>query len=105
MALGEALGHRDAARAIARRVGLDRGREAVRERLRAARLGVEARGLGGDELGHLAVDGVALGGRRDLDGDGGQRDHGERDDGQDQEEQAGAQRAHARGREVSHTSY
>ena len=105
IAHGEALGHRDAAGAIARLVGLHRAREAVRQRLRAARLGVEARGLGRDQLGHLAVDGVALGGRRDLDGDRGKGDHGERDAGQDQEKKAGAQRAHARGREGVHTSY
>ena len=61
MALGVALRDGDAARAIARLVGLDGGREAVRERLGALRLGVEARGLLGDELGHLAVDGVLLG--------------------------------------------
>ena len=58
-----------------------------------------------DELGHLAVYGFALRGRRDLHGNGGQRDHGERDDGQDLDKKAGAQRADARKREPSHTSH
>ena len=94
-----------ATRAVVFGVALDGVDQRVRERLRAPRLTVEARGLALDELGLVAVYGFTLRGRRDLHGNGGHRDHGQRDDGQDLYQEAGAQRADPRKREPSHTSY